>query len=213
MSTSMLPEDILARIREAAQRSKTVQSPKSWRPQSAGDFTAWQQILCFDQALNNCGWALLNTDPEVAAIGAKPYPCVVESGTIRSPSVGKGFEGTFTKAVLLAQSLRKLLAGLHGRHQNGVVLELPSVVGYRTESSLVAAVTICITLDEMGLEFPRFISRPSAAATLCGNKSASKKESSDMVDGLIREHPSGTGQWTEHVRDAVFVGLKAVHSG
>lgn len=212
--THLLPEEILRRIKDEADRSRKTMASKDWKPVTRQDLESWQQILCFDQALSNCGWALLNTDPEVAVADAPAWPSVHESGTIRVSSMGtKGFEATFTKAIVLAREIRKVLLDMEGRFTNGVVLELPSVIGYRTESSLVAAVTICVTLDELGYDFPRFISRTSAAATLCGDRSASKKVSSDLVEQLVADRPGGTGQWTEHVRDAVFVGLKAVHRG
>lgn len=201
---SMLPEEILQRIKEEAAKARTVQTPKNWRPPRAEDFAVDRRVLCFDQTLNHCGWAVLVTKNGIS---------VPSAGTLRPPVIdAKGFEGTFTKAVVLAKRLRKLLEGEKGRFDE-VVIELPSVMGYRTESSLVAAVTICIELDRMGRPFPMFVSRNSAAATLCGDRLASKKVSSETVEALVDWHEPGTGRWTEHVRDAVFVGLKAVHGG
>jgi len=200
--TSMLPEEILRRIKEEAARARKVQPAKDWRPPLPDDFEPDRKVLCFDQALNNCGWALLGTRNQIH---------VAHSGTIRPPQVDtKGFEGTFTKAVVLARRLRTLL-GDHLYSYDEVVIELPSVTGYRTESSLVAAVTICIELDRIGKPWPTFVSRTSAAAALCGDKGATKKVSSDVVESLVTWHEKGTGAWTEHVRDAVFVGLKAIH--
>lgn len=201
---SMLPEEILKRIKEESARAKAAQPPKNWRPPMPDDFEEDRRVLCFDQTLNHCGWAILGTRSQIH---------VPRSGTLRPPPVdAKGFEGTFTKAVILARRLRDLLEG-EQYYFDEVVIELPSITGYRTESSLVAAVTVCIELDRLGRPFPKFVSRTSAAATLCGDKAASKKVSSDLVDGLVQWHEPGTGRWTEHVRDAVFVGLKAVHRG
>lgn len=200
---SMLPEEILRRIKEEAARAKSAKPSKDWRPPVPEDFEPDRSVLCFDQTLSNCGWAILGTRNQIHA---------ARTGTIRPPSVDKGFEGTFTKAVVLANRLRKLLED-ERFYYDEVVVELPSVMGYRTESSLVAAVTICIELDRLGKPWPTFVSRTSAAATLCGDKAAPKKVSSDLVDSLVVWHETGTGRWTEHVRDAVFVGLKAIHRG
>jgi Holliday junction resolvasome RuvABC endonuclease subunit len=162
-------------------------------------------VLCFDQTLANCGWALMSTQGDGT-------PRIVDSGTIRPIAVNgaKGFDGTFSRAVGLAIEIRNVLDILDGQFEQ-VVLELPAVVGYRTESSLVAASTICVTLTERGLDMPHFVSRHSAGAKLCGDRLASKNQSSEVVNGLLGDrHPTGKGQWTEHVRDAVFVGLRTL---
>lgn len=205
MSVSdMLPEEILRRIKEEAARSKAVPVPKNWRPPEPEDFEPDRRVLCFDQSLNHCGWAILGTRNQIH---------VPRSGTLRPPPVeSKGFEGTFTKAVILARRLRDLLEG-EQNYFDDVVIELPSIMGYRTESSLVAAVTICIELDRMDRPFPAFVSRNSAAAVLCGDRLASKKVSSDTVNALVAWHETDTGRWTEHVRDAVLVGLRSIHRG
>lgn len=205
MTTTLVPEDILRKIRTLAQEARSMKNPKSFRPPEVDDFEKHERVLCFDQTLNNCGWALLNVGHDYAAVW--------KSGTIRPPQIGreaKGFEATFTKSVFLARDIRSLLRERAGEFDR-VVLELPSVLGYRTESSLVAAATICVTLDEMGETFPSFVSRQSAGATLCGDRGASKNLSSEVVNRLVGDRPTGTGQWTEHVRDAVFVGLRNLY--
>ena len=199
------PEEILARIRALAAAAKSQRNPKSFRLPEVADFAPEVQILAFDQTLSNCGWALINTEDDSIT--------VPDSGTLRPPAIGrdlKGFEATFTKSVFLARDIRKLLREQYGRYEQ-VVLELPSVYGYRTESSLVAAVTICLTLDEQGERFPTFVSRQSAGAALAGDRNASKKMSSEVVNRLVSERPFRTGTWTEHVRDAVFVGLRNLY--
>lgn len=202
---NFVPEDILQRIREEAQRARTIRVPSSYRPPTPADFAPDTQILCFDQSLSSSGWALLNTDEGVVS--------VVDSGTIKPPSLGriKGFESTLVKSILLARELRTLVNALYGRFEETVV-EMPSVTGYRTESSLVAAATICATLDEAGESQPSLVSRNSAGAVLCGNRYVSKEVSSKFVNELVGDrHPTGTGQWTEHVRDAVLVGLRHLY--
>jgi hypothetical protein len=139
---------------------------------------------------------------------------VVDSGTIRPPVLGekvKGFELTLIKSVMLARQLAEMLNILSGQFEE-VVIELPSVFGYRTESSLVAAVTISVELDRMGKPLPVLVSRNSAGAVLCGDRHAPKSVSSNLVATLVEDRrPDGRGQWTEHVRDAVFVGLRHLY--
>lgn len=203
---TLVPEEILQRIRQEVQRAKYAKVSSSWRPPTPADFTPDTQILCFDQSLSNSGWALLNTDEGKIS--------VVDSGTIRPPVLetkSKGFELTLTKSVYLAREIQLLLARLYGKYEQ-VAIELPSIFGYRTESSLVAAVTISVELDRAGEAQPVLVSRNSAGAVLCGDRHAPKNTSSSLVATLVEERrPSGRGQWTEHVRDAVFVGLRHLY--
>ncbi len=203
--SKLIAEEILQRIREKIAEAKGQRVPDSYRPPEPGDFESDQRVLCFDQSLAHCGWALIDTD--------EPDIRVIDSGTIRLPAIPstvKGFEATFTKSVMIGRDLRDLVRSKYGQWDR-VVLELPAVFGYRTESSLVAAVTICLVLDEAEEGLPEFVSRQSAAARLAGSPSAPKKVTSDLVDSLVKEHPTGTGQWTEHVRDAVLVGLRSLY--
>lgn len=200
------PEEILRRIRAAIDESRKTKTRRSFRAPQPKDFAPDLQILCFDQTLSNCGWALLNTEEEI---------WVRDCGTIRSPVLGssvRGFSATLAKTIPLARSIANLLNDVYGQY-DWVVLEMPAVAGYRTESSLIAAVTICVELDRLGLEQPVMISRQAAGATLCGDRLASKKTSSEVVNRLVVEHPKGAGKWTEHVRDAVFIGLKSLYLG
>jgi Holliday junction resolvasome RuvABC endonuclease subunit len=204
MYTRIDPDDILQRIREKIAEGRNRKVAPTFRPPTPADFRIESQILAFDQTLSNCGWALVNTE------GGKVT--IPESGTIKPPTLNgqKGFEATLAKAVPLASRIQHVLNGQYGRFEE-VVLELPAVVGYRTESSLIAAVMICVELDRMGCKQPEFVSRQAAGTVLVGDRHASKTESSRFVNDLITEHPTGTGCWTEHVRDAVFVGAKYLY--
>lgn len=215
MYTRIDPEEILHRIRERIAEGRTRKISPTYRPPVLADFKPDIHILCFDQTLSNCGWALVSTHKVFTGptYGNQHTAIVIkESGTIKPPALTgqKGFESTLAKAVPLASRIQHVLNMQFGRFQK-VVLELPSVVGYRTESSLIAAVMICVELDRMGCDQPEFVSRQAAGSLLCGDRHAPKGVSSALVNDLIPEHPVGTGCWTEHVRDAAFVGLKYLH--
>lgn len=203
MSTQLDPDEILRRIRAAVAEGRNRKVSKLHRPPVVEDFTPDVQILAFDQTLTNCGWCLINTeDGDIS---------VPDSGTIRPPVMNqRGFEATLTKSIILSRHVADLLQRLYGQFED-IVLELPSVVGYRTESSLVAAVTICVEADRLGLPQPHLVSRQAAGSLLCGDRHAPKAVSSETVNRLVTKHPTGTGQWTEHVRDGAFVGLKNLY--
>lgn len=207
MQHHLIPDEVLRAIRRHAEEVKKKPPKSTWVPPKPEDFTPAYTILCFDQTLSNCGWALLDVEADYTI-------SVLDSGTIRPPDLShrvQGFESIFAKSVGISREIRDLLKRMNGKHYR-VVLELPSVVGYRTESSLVAAVTICVALGEMNELMPTFVSRQSAAAVLCGDRHASKSVSSQFVNEMVGDrHLTGRGQWTEHVRDAVFVGLRSLY--
>lgn len=194
------PEEILKRIKEYASQALKRTNPKDYRPPRPEDFRR-ANILCFDQALGNCGWAILNTE--------HGHPRVSACGVIKPPTFEKGergFEATFVKSLMVARGIDTLLVELDGQFDE-VVGELPPVMGFRTESSLVAAAILIIKLDEMGHEMPTFVPRQRANAILAGDRGASKSVVASVVDDLIEgRHPKGE-PWNEHVRDAVFAGL------
>lgn len=194
------PDEILKKIKEFARQALVRTSPKDYRPPNPEDFRP-ATVLCFDQTLSNCGWAILNTEqgqPQVSACGVLRPPAF-ERGE-------RGFEATFVKSLYLARDLRALLRELDGLFDE-VVGELPSVLGYRTESSLVAAVTMVQQLDELGYAMPTFVPRQRAASVLAGDGRASKTVTKGVVNDLVEDRRPKEQPWNEHVHDAVFVGL------
>lgn len=203
MTTTLSPEDTLRKIQQFAEDAKKRVPRASYRPPVREDFRP-AQILCFDQTLSHCGWAILATDQAEISILA--------TGVV-SPTVGqhdRGFAATFAKSIQVADGMEAIIRDNYGSFEE-VVAEMPAVAGYRTESSLVAAVILVRTLNELGEPIPTFISRNQAGAVLCGDPQASKVVSGRLVDGLVGDrHPR---PWNEHVRDAVFVGLQRLHKG
>lgn len=194
------PDKILKKIREYSVSAFKYRPSDTYRPPSPEDFRR-STVLCFDQTLSNCGWAILNTE--------MGHPRVSACGVIKPPDFDKGirgFEATFTKSLFIARGLRELLSDVKGCFEE-VALELPAVTGFRTESSLVSAVTIVQHLDELGYEMPEFIQRQSACAVLTGDRRAPKSVVKSVVEDLIEGRRPKEMPWNEHVHDAVFVGL------
>jgi hypothetical protein len=197
-----VPEQILLRIKAFAAEGQKQLPKRGWVPPSPENFRP-AQILCFDQTLSNCGWAILATDQQEISVPA--------CGVLVAPkfAVGeRGFAATFAKSIFIADGMKQILRDNHGSFE-GVVAEMPAVSGYRTESSLVAAVTLVQTLHDMGEPWPEMVSRNRAGAVLCGDRNAPKGVSGAFVDQMVQDrHPK---PWNEHVRDAVFVGLQSLY--
>lgn len=193
-------EGILQRIREF--KARPVGPRKEFRPPQPEDFAS-RVLLCFDQTLSNCGWALLSTEDGEISV---PY-----SGVIRPPEIEQdGFERTLIKSVYIGNGVDQVIMDNIGAFDQ-VVCEMPAVFGHRTESSLVALVTIVRTMATLDIGLPALVSRQHAASALCGHGDASKQESGAVVDRLVGERHGKP--WNEHVRDAVFVGLRHLYAG
>lgn len=191
---------ILQRIREFKGRPSAPR--KEFRPPEVGDFES-RVLLCFDQTLTNCGWALLSTEGNAVS--------VLRGGVIRPPELEEGgFERLLIKSVHISDGVEQVILDNLGSFDQ-VVCEMPAVLGHQTESSLVALVTIVRIMATLDMGLPVLISRQQAAAALCGYADAPKKESNALVDRLVGERHNKP--WNEHVRDAVLVGLKHVHKG
>lgn len=154
------------------------------------------RVLAFDQTLTNCGWAVYDAPEQtVEACGViKPepaYPC-------------KSFELTFEKARLLEEGLVKVLTE-HAKTVDVIVMEMPAVTGYRTESSLMAAEKILTVCRNLGLAKPVMVARNTAAAVVAGNGKATKQQTSQVVNEIVKNRPKAP--WNEHVRDAVLLAL------
>lgn len=192
-------EGILQRIRDfKAQSVRAIR--KEFLPPTPEDF-ACRTVLCFDQTLSNCGWAVLNTEDGQIS--------VPRSGVIRPPEIeSEGFERTLIKSVHIGDGVEQVIMDNIGAFDH-IVCEMPAVYGHRTESSLVALVTIVRAMAVLDIGLPVLVSRQQAASALCGNADASKQESNALVDRLVEDRHSKP--WNEHVRDAVFVGLKHLY--
>lgn len=154
------------------------------------------RVLAFDQTLTNCGWAVWDAwTQKVEACG-----CIkVES---RYPYTG--FDLTFEKARILEEALTKVL-NEQALAVDTIVMEMPAVTGFRTESSLMAAEKLLTVCRQLGLPKPLMIARNTAAAMVAGNGKATKQETSEVVNSIVKDRPKSP--WNEHVRDAVLLAI------
>lgn len=189
--------DKLAEIKAFAATRKIPAPRKEYRPPVPEDFHP-RTVLGFDQSLTNTGWAL------VAFSGRQVR--VEHCGVIHPQERPQtGYARTFAAAPSLRRQMRQVL--LDHRFDE-LVMELPSVHGFRTDSSIASGMVLCTVADELGVEDVRQIQRQQACAALVGNGNANKKESGKVVDdlvGILRPQRP----WNEHVRDAVLLAMYA----
>lgn len=164
--------------------------------------------LCFDQTLSKTGWSVL----EISSLGI----VVWNSGMIKPVAV-KGsytneFERTFDKARQIEEGVTRLLHSAAGGRADFLVHEMPSVAGYRLESSLMAAWIIRQQVKEIRPDLPVFMySRRSAYSALVGGSDAKKAEGTATVERLIHSR-NLKDPWNQDVHDSVLLGLKHLHT-
>lgn len=153
--------------------------------------------LTFDQSLTHTGWAVVDVYTQhVLACDVINY---------KDSKLLKGFELTFDKAARLEEALEPLITKW-APMVDEILLEMPAVIGMRTESSLMGAEKIYTVCRRQGLPKPTLISRQHAAAVVCKDGRADKKKTGAEVDKLILKRPDGA-RWNEHIRDAVLLAL------
>jgi Holliday junction resolvasome RuvABC endonuclease subunit len=153
--------------------------------------------MCFDETQSNTGWALLKVSAEGIHV---PFCGLIDP---RVPTGTTGFSWSFGLAPQLFHEASKVLKRIDPRIP--VAMEMPSVVGMRTESALIAANVLCCVLSELGREAPEVISRQTVLTNLVGYVTQNKTVTNAAVDRIVDSHAK---PWNEHVRDAVAIGLE-----
>jgi hypothetical protein len=188
------------RVGAAAFRKREAMRPP-WHPPAVTDFAEDRRVLSFDASLANVGWVVFIVS------GGKVL--VEAHGTIRPSDRGeKGYMGTWQRALSLQEGLWE--AGLITRYVKDpdvlLAVEAPIVgSGHRTESSLVAGMTVWLTAAS------RFavISPTHVSAVLLGDPKIRSTERKPAIRAaVIRYVPEAAGRnWNEHERDSLSVGL------
>lgn len=154
--------------------------------------------LSFDQTLTKTGWS------KVDCYGREVIACGMIKPDIRDHRL-KGFELTFEKQRLLEVGMLKVVAE-QAEGTDEILMEMPSVGGFRTESSLLAASTLLSVCRQLSLPVPRMVARRHAASVTLGIPDAEKSESSAFVDEVIVKKPEKS-LWNHDIRDSVLLAL------
>lgn len=160
------------------------------------------RVLALDQSLANTGWVLLETGGDSVR--------VVFKGTLRPKSQSLSHEGTYEKAAsleaMLEQVALKCLPLLSSDFV--VVMERPSVRGYRVESALMAGREVYRMSHRLVGSDPVMVSNLTMRKTF-GLKAKDPK--AKVKEALVPYVPEvGGREWNEHMRDALALGLAAV---
>lgn len=192
--------DSLDSLRE---RIKQAEKPKrgkrkDFTPVEASEL-AYGSVLAFDQSLTKTGWVQMKNYPKGLRIyrGGVLFPHYERSL--------KGFEATFAKDISVDSQISRIISGASGQVE-AVVHEMPAVMGYRLESSLMAAAAIRRAAAKNWLPVV-MVSRQRAYSTFVGSAYAEKSEGTRAVNALFPAHRRETERWTQDVHDAVLLGL------
>jgi Holliday junction resolvasome RuvABC endonuclease subunit len=161
-----------------------------------------QRVLCFDQATNNCGWAIFIPGYDLA------LPEIVEFGTIHMRAEHRlETERYLRKAASLGQAVHDLIDVYN---PEAIVHEMPMST-YRRPGVISAwiAATV-IRVEAARAHVPAMmVSNVMMKGTLMKNEKASKREVRDFIAALFPE-VDGNRKYNEHVADAMALGLAAM---
>lgn len=174
-------------------------SKKVWTPPDPARFRHGS-VFALDQTLSHTGYTLVQSDHTGLWVRMGD---VLDVKTDR-----KGFEETYHKAEQLAPRLNGLLFSAT-YWATDIVHEMPSVQGYRTESSLIAGLLIRQAAKDHARGVPvHTVSNQTMKTLLCPpGKRDEKKHVKAAVEALIPKDRRTTHRWNEHVHDAVALAL------
>lgn len=202
--TDLVTEDPLARMRETLKSRKTRKAKKAWVAPTVEDF-AHGSVLSFDQTLTKTGFSVVQHDSE----GLR----VVE-GNLLIPKIGdeKGFEETYAKANAMEQAIQFVVIMLAPAIQD-IVHEMPSVVGKRIESSLMAGhfVRRAALHHARGVPVHMVSNQTMKAILLPPEKRSEKKHVTQAVEALIPKENRAVKRWNQDVHDSVALGLAVLY--
>lgn len=197
-------EKVQARKDETISRRKKV-----WTPPDPARFRLGG-VLAFDQTLTNTGYALVYSDHAGLM--------VVGAGVLEARTSLTGFEETYAKAERLERGISEAVRYGALASVSAIVHEMPSVQGYRTESSLLAGYLVRRAARDYarGIPVVAVSNLAMKALLLPPGQRDEKKYVRQAVESLIpkerREKPM-VQRWNEHVHDAVGLALTFLYEG
>lgn len=132
------------------------------------------EVLAFDQTLTKTGWALVKS-----GTGKITVP---ECGVLRPPKAEtQGFEDNYARALWLYDEMLNLIV----RYNPFIIVqEMPAVGGYRTDSSLMAGLSLRIAAQGCG-KTVFMISQQTAKKLATGNAKAEKRDVKKAVEARV----------------------------
>jgi hypothetical protein len=186
------------RLRERVREAKRPSRRKEWHQPTLAEFRPSWRVLAFDQSLVSTGWVLIEVASEQLVLHDK--------GTIHTRiRQADGHLGSIERAEDLAATMAifgGLWASVSSVGYDDVIAEATPIVGYRLESSLLAAYVIRHNYGER----VTFVSRQKAVSRLIPPeaRTGSKRDTQHLLDTYL---PDGPKRWNEHERDALMLGL------
>lgn len=181
----------------ALEEYKAKQKPKAkqeWRRPELEDFAPFWQVLSFDQSLTNTGYVQLWIRNGFVEVRAK--------GTLRTATELNSFDGSFAQAEQLEDHMKVFNPP---RWPDATVVERPSVGGFRTDSSLLAAYVVTKHCN-LWWHPHTWASIQHSRVVLAGpGKGNDKKAGHEALEHYIPD--SITRKWNEHTRDAAVNAL------
>ena len=199
-------EEMRESVREKAAKGPRP-SKKVWTPPDPARFRHGR-VLAFDQTLTNTGVALVVNDHAGLTVAYADLIGPFDRGDLR------GFEETYSKAFRCEQVIAWHVSTMMTTSipPDTIVHEMPSVQGYRTESSLMAGYFVRRAAHHEARGVPVVAIQNQAMRTLLNHphERYDKKFVKAAVESLIpkeRRAKPHVHRWNEHVHDAVALAL------
>ena len=194
--------------KKKAKRKATPKLPPDWST------VVWPakpyRWISYDQTLTHCGWAIMET-----GYGTIPWP--VDTGTIEvgsGPYKGRGFYQSMWQGDMLFGAVRAQLMGFSPGYIQAIVTEMPSVTGFRTDSSLMASRAVRDAACTVGLRHMcTMVQSQHVKALVSGNGNLPKAQLPKYVAMAYEGTDLLPTRTNEHVRDAIANGLTVAMDG
>ena len=205
VSAETVAQDLRAKIAEQMATKVKRTSKKAWVAPTLADF-GHGKVLALDQTLTKTGFSVVAMDH----LGLQ----VLEGGLIHpdhDPYLS-GFELTFAKAQVMGQHFDSLMM-MVAPFVDVIVHEMPAVMGYRLESSLMAAreVRRAALRHARGVPVVMVPNQSMRALINAPDERDEKKYVKSAIETLIPKHYRKTKQWNVDVCDSVGLALTYLH--
>jgi hypothetical protein len=194
--------DVRERAREARKPKGKVK--KVWEPPALEDFAQGIRVRAYDQSLGNTASVTLMVTPDGVHVTGRH---VIHPKTDQVGHLGSLQKGCDLFSMVYIEYCTDQAAAV--KAPEVIVMEQTPVRGYRLESSLLAGMAVMMVYPNVEI-----ISRQSAYSLLVppedrqgkmGTRSVVERYVTQDFTAVIRK------TWNEHERDALVLGLTALH--